>query len=88
MLTSCTAGVLPPADDLIRFPWGIEKNAARKLIQSGALRAVKLGRSWYCRRSDLLALVDSAPRVAPARASGQSLREDLAAIADRTRRAR
>lgn len=82
---SCAAGALPPADDLVVYPFGLEENAARRLIKSGELRARKLGRRWYCKRSDLLALIDAAPPP-PARASGESLRGDLAAIAERTRR--
>ena len=85
-MISCTAGVLPPMDDLVAFPFGLEVNAARALIRSGELRARKIGRRWYCKRSDLLALIDNAPHVPVARASGVGLREDLAAIAERTRR--
>jgi hypothetical protein len=86
-MMTCTAGVLPPHDDLIPFPFNLEANAARTLIRSGELRARKIGRRWYAKRSDVLALIDNAPSVAPpARASGQSLRGDLQAIAERTRR--
>jgi hypothetical protein len=83
---SCTAGVLPPMDDLVAFPFGLEVNAARQLVKSGELRARKLGRRWYCKRTDLLALIDNAPHVPPAKASGASLRDDLAVIAARTRK--
>jgi|HubBroStandDraft_5_1064220.scaffolds.fasta_scaffold586471_2 hypothetical protein len=83
---SCSAGALPPLDDLVAFPFSLEKNAARQLIASGELPARKLGRRWYCKRSDLLALIDNAPSVPPARASGADLRVDLKVIAERTRR--
>jgi hypothetical protein len=86
-MMTCTVGVLPPHDDLVAFPFGLETNAARGLIKSGELRARKIGRRWYAKRSDVLALIDNAPPVAPpARASGESLRGDLQAIAERTRR--
>jgi len=56
---------LPPApaatapDELIPFPFGkLERNAARALIRDGHLPAVKLGRKFYARRSDVLGLVD------------------------------
>jgi len=83
---TCSAGALPPADDLVSFPFGLEENAARGLIKSGELPARKIGRRWYAKRSAVLALIDNAPPVPPARASGTSLRDDLAAIAERTRR--
>ena len=83
---TCSAGALPPPDDLVPFPFGLEKNAARRLIKTGELRARKLGRRYYAKRSDLLALIDAAPPVAPARASGTDLRGDLATLAARERR--
>ncbi len=83
---SCTAGALPPADDLVAFPFGLEENAARGLIKRGELRARKIGRRWYAKRSDVLGLIDRAPPVQPARARGEGVREDLAALAERTRR--
>jgi len=56
---------LPPApaptapDELVPFPFGqLERNAARALIRDGHLPVVKLGRKFYARRSDVLALVD------------------------------
>jgi hypothetical protein len=78
---------LPTQDDLVTFPFGLEPNAARRLIKSGELRARKIGRRWYTKRSDLLALIDNGPRVtAPAKAAGNGYREDLAAIAERVRK--
>jgi len=71
---------VPPRDDLLCFPFGLEHNAARPLIKTGEVRARKIGRRWYAKRSDVLALVDHAPPVPPAKASGESLRQDLAAI--------
>ena len=84
-MMTCIAGVLPPHDDLIAFPFGLEVNAARSLIKSGELPARKIGRRWYAKRSAVLALIDNAPHVPPAKASGASLRDDLAVIAARTR---
>ena len=82
---SCTSGALPPVDDLVPFPFGLEANAARALIKSGELKARKIGRRWYAKRSSVIALIDNAPPP-PARASGADLRADLAAIAERTRK--
>jgi hypothetical protein len=78
--------VLQPADLLVAFPFGLEKNAARGLIKRGELPARKLGRRWYAKRSDVLGLIDSAP--AHAQVQGTNLTDDLAAIAERTRGAR
>jgi hypothetical protein len=75
---------LPAHDDLVPFPFGLEQNAARRLIASGELRARKIGRRWYARRSDVLGLIDNAPP-APARAAGNDMKADLAAIACRVR---
>jgi hypothetical protein len=86
-LMSCTAGIAPPVDDLVEFPFSLERSTATRLIKAGELPARKLGRKWYAKRSDVLGLIDKAPRAKPARASGESLRADLAAIADRTRNA-
>jgi Helix-turn-helix domain len=82
-IATCNTGALPP-DALIPFPFGLEKNAARRLIASGELRARKLGRRWFARRSDVLALVDAAP-AAPAATGGGDVQADLAAIACRVR---
>jgi hypothetical protein len=87
-IMTCAGGAVPPTDDLVCFPFGLEDNAARTLIKRGELRARKIGRRWYAKRSDVLALIDAAPFVPPAHASGPSLRTDLAAIAERTRRGR
>jgi hypothetical protein len=53
----------PPAssapDELLPFPFGnLERNAARALIRDGHLPVAKIGRKFYARRSDVLALVD------------------------------
>ncbi len=82
---SCSAGVLPALDELVAFPFGLEANAARGLIKSGELPARKIGRRWYAKRSDVLRLIDNARPIAPARASGAGIANDLAAIAERTR---
>ena len=51
----------PPAapDELLPFPFGnLERNAARALIHDGHLPVAKIGRKFYARRSDVLALVE------------------------------
>lgn len=47
-------------DELLPFPFGLEEEAAAKsLVRTGKLRAVKIGRRLYARRSDVLSLVDT-----------------------------
>lgn len=46
-------------DDVIEFPFGFEKTAARKLVRKGILKTTKIGRRIYARRSAVLALVDN-----------------------------
>lgn len=82
---TCNGGVLPP-DDLVSFPFGLEEAAARGLIKRGELRARKIGRRWYAKRSDVLGLIDAAPYVPPVQALGRDVKADLAVIAARTRR--
>ena len=53
----------PPApsapDELLPFPFGnLERNAARALMKDGHLPVAKIGRKFYARRSDVLALVE------------------------------
>ena len=64
----------PPGapDELVPFPFGnIERNAARALMREGHLPVAKIGRKFYARRSDVLALVErlgaSAARAKPAK---------------------
>lgn len=44
-------------DDLVMLPGPFEAAACDKLRVSGELPARKIGRRWYARRSDLLALI-------------------------------
>jgi hypothetical protein len=46
-------------DDLLAFPFGFEVAAARSLVRRGKLRAARIGRRVYAKRSDVLALVDA-----------------------------
>jgi hypothetical protein len=85
MGTITCAGSSSPVDDLLLFPFGLERNAARRLIHRGDLKARKIGRRWYAKRSDVLALIDQDPFVPPATASGADLRADLTSIASRMR---
>ncbi len=67
-------------DELVRFPFGLEEAAAAKsLVRSGRLRAVRLGRRLYARRSDVLALVDAAASSAPSSHGPADTYEDLVA---------
>ncbi len=54
-------GELRALDELVRLPGPLERAAAKKLVRSGKLKVVRVGRSWYAKNSDLLALVDQAP---------------------------
>lgn len=49
--------MLPP-DELVPFPFGLEASAARKLVRDGTLRAARIGRRVYAKRSDVVGLVD------------------------------
>jgi hypothetical protein len=46
-------------DELVAFPFGLEASAASSLVRRGKLRAAKIGRRLYAKRSDVLALVDA-----------------------------
>jgi len=52
----------PPSaapDELVPFPFGnFERNASRALMRDGHLPVAKIGRKFYARRSDVLALVE------------------------------
>ena len=70
-------------DDLVhRRNCGIEARAFDGLVASGELPSRKIGRRVYCRRSDLLRLIDAAP--APMAKPGDALAE---AVAKRARKA-
>lgn len=74
-------------DDLVRRPGPLEANAWDRLVASGELPARKLGRTYYARRSDLLALVPASgtgDRARPTRAPATP-REALAALAGKAR---
>lgn len=72
------------ADELVAFPFGLEVAAARALVRDGVLKAAKLGRRLYARRSDVLALVD---RLAPTNTQEATADPIEAAYAEMTRNA-
>ena len=73
-------------DELLPFPFGLEEEAAAKsLVRTGKLRAVKIGRRLYARRSDVLALVDT---LAHDKAANDTPAESYAALVARSRRTR
>jgi hypothetical protein len=45
-------------DELLPFPYGLERNAANRVERDGDLKVARIGRRKYARRSDVLALVD------------------------------
>jgi hypothetical protein len=51
----------PGVDELLAFPFGLERRAASALVRRGTIATVRLGRRLYARRSDLLALVQLTP---------------------------
>lgn len=56
-----------PADELVHEGTsGLERSTFRGLVASGRLPSARLGRRVYCRRSDLLALVNAPPAPPPA----------------------
>ena len=72
-------------DELVhRGNCGLEPKAFDGLVHRGELRARKIGRKVYARRSDVLALVDAAPAVATSEP-----KDDLAdAVARKARRSK
>ena len=72
-----------PCDELVAFPFGLEARTAKALVRRGDLKAARLGRRLYCKRSDLLALVD---KLASEQAETSEKPDDYAALVDRTKR--
>jgi hypothetical protein len=70
--------VLAP-DELVAFPFGVESAAATRLVQSGTLVAVKIGRRLYAKRSSVLALVDKLAATSKPAATGDA-EADYAAL--------
>ncbi len=77
-------------DELLPHPFGLEPATAMALSRSDKLRTIKLGRRVYCRRSDLLALVDAPAAERPERtaATPASPEEAYAGMVARARRGR
>ena len=57
---------MAPPDELVPFPFGLEVSAARKLVRDGTLRAARIGRRFYAKRSDVVGLVDRLAQTRPA----------------------
>ncbi len=74
---------LMPPDELLTFPFGLERAAARDVVRSGKLPAAKIGRRTYARRSDVLALVE---RAAPAKPEAAAEDAYACAVASARRR--
>jgi hypothetical protein len=53
-------------DDLVPFPFGFERRAARALIREGRLATTRIGRRIFTRRSAVLALVGDSANPVPA----------------------
>ena len=53
-------------DELVAYPFGLEREAARRLMRDGHLPAARIGRRVYARRSDVLALVERLAATTPA----------------------
>ena len=70
-LVDAFAGERPgdTADELIAFPFGLERRAASDLARSGRIPTVRLGRRTFTRRSALIALVGPSPSPAAALAA-------------------
>lgn len=54
-------------DALVVLPDVLEQAACMRLVREGALPACKIGRKWYARRSDVLALVEKLRPIAKPR---------------------
>jgi hypothetical protein len=48
-------------DELVAFPFGLERRAARALMRAGQLSTTKIGRRVFARHSAILALVGDTP---------------------------
>ena len=79
------SGAAAAADALLAFPFGLERAAAAALVRDGVLPAAKIGRRFYARRSDVLALVERLAKPAAVKATGVDVAGDLASIAAKTR---
>jgi hypothetical protein len=95
MLADAVAARLGDRDELVALSpaplaaMGLEHAAVLRLVATGNLKAVKVGRRVFTKRSYLLSLVDELPPVrqrGPTVAPGDALREALAKIAERQRR--
>ncbi len=53
-----TVAPVAAPDELLAFPFGLEAAAAARLVKDGTLRAAKIGRKLYAKRSDIVSLVD------------------------------
>jgi hypothetical protein len=91
-LRSDRSGETP--DELVPFPFGFERRAARALVRGGGLATTKIGRRIYARRSALIALVGDAakpvrdmPTAAndPAAAAREAYASPLRAVGGRSR---
>jgi hypothetical protein len=54
-------GKSEPGDELVAFPFGLERRAARSLVRTRRLAVERIGRRLYTRRSALVALVEASP---------------------------
>lgn len=80
-----------PGPPLLKFPFGLEHEAARRLIRAGHLRVARIGRSDYARTADVAALVDKLAELVPSRPKPVKVRAEspsdaLANIAQAERR--
>lgn len=71
-------------DELVAFPFGLERSTARALMRSGKLPHARLGRRDYARRSDVLALVDRDIKPENVPLTGNA-KADLASLAEARR---
>lgn len=58
------ASLVGSGDCLVELPGPLERKACTRLVRDGTLPAAKIGRVWYAKQSDLLALVDKLRPVA------------------------
>lgn len=80
-----------PGAPLLKFPFGLEAEAARRLIRDGHLLVARIGRSDYARTADVAGLVNklgelAPPRPKPVKVRAESPAEALANIAQAERR--
>lgn len=79
---------LTAQDELVRLPGPLERETCRRLVKSGALKATKRGRSYYARKSDVIAAVEGVAKATAPLPTGSPSTIDVKAYAEAVARKR